>query len=167
MKRARPTADRNVLVVDAPDDRWVDLCDRVLFVGSSTRVGYWMSKMDALVLTSRYEGLPNVLIEAQYMGVRVITTPAGGASECLVDGLTGGVLECAEKPDLDNAVALVRSLAERSDDRSLFAEGGAGRTFLDEHFSIPHMLSQYVSCTYERLPRPSADLIEDESREAA
>lgn len=143
------------------------ISDRVLFVGSSTRVGYWMSKMDALVLTSRYEGLPNVLIEAQYMGVRVITTPAGGASECLVDGLTGGVLECAEKPDLDNAVALVRSLAERSDDRSLFAEGGAGRTFLDEHFSIPHMLSQYVSCTYERLPRPSADLIEDESREAA
>src|SRR5262249_6891959 len=80
------------------------LADRILFTGRSNRVGYWMTKMDVLVLLSRYEGLPNVLIEAQYMGVRVVTTPAGGASECLIDGITGHVLECAEKPDLDGIV---------------------------------------------------------------
>ncbi|HEX2802891.1 MAG TPA: glycosyltransferase [Sphingomicrobium sp.] len=143
------------------------ISDRILFVGASNRVGYWMTRMDALILLSRYEGLPNVLIEAQYMGVRVVTTPAGGAAECLVDGVTGGVLECAEDPDLDNAVALVRGLAEQSADRTIFAEGGVGRTFLDTHFSIPHMLSQYVSCTFDRLPRARMESLDPPSRRAA
>jgi glycosyltransferase involved in cell wall biosynthesis len=127
------------------------ISDRILFVGRSTRVGYWMSKMDVLVLMSRYEGLPNVLIEAQYMGVRAVTTPAGGAAECLIDGTTGYVLECAEKPNLEHAVERVRSLALRSDDRDLFAEGGVGRAFLDSHFSIPRMLEEYVTYTVEHL----------------
>ena len=123
------------------------ISERILFVGRSTRVGYWMSKMDVLVLLSRYEGLPNVLLEAQYMGVRVVTTPAGGAAECLIDGTTGYVLECAEKPDLDRVADRVYSLVLRSGDRELFAEGGAGRAFLDSHFSIPRMLEDYVTCT--------------------
>jgi len=123
------------------------ISERILFVGRSTRVGYWMTKMDTLVLLSRYEGLPNVLIEAQYMGVHVVTTPAGGAAECLINGTTGHVLECAEKPDLDNVVRLTHELAMRGDVHELFGEGGSGRSFLDSHFSIPHMLVQYVTCT--------------------
>ena len=124
---------------------------RILFVGRSQRVGYWMTKMDVLVLLSRYEGLPNVLIEAQYMGVHVVTTPAGGAAECLINGTTGHVLDCAEKPDLENVVRLTHELAARDDKGELFAEGGVGRTFLDSHFSIPHMLAQYVTCTSNAL----------------
>jgi len=124
---------------------------RILFVGRSQRVGYWMSKMDVLVLLSRYEGLPNVLIEAQYMGVHVVTTPAGGAAECLINGTTGHVLDCAEKPDLENVVRLTHELAMRDDQGQLFVEGGVGRTFLDSHFSIPHMLAQYVTCTSNAL----------------
>jgi glycosyltransferase involved in cell wall biosynthesis len=127
------------------------ISDRILFVGRSTRVGYWMSKMDVLVLMSRYEGLPNVLIEAQYMGVRVVTTPAGGAEECLIDGTTGYVLDCAEKPNLENAVERVHAMALRSADRELFAEEGIARTFLDSHFSIPRMLEEFVTSTVEQL----------------
>ena len=123
------------------------IAGRILFVGRSTRVGYWMSKMDTLVLLSRYEGLPNVLIEAQYMGVRVVTTPAGGAAECLIDGTTGHVLECAEKPDLERLVARVRDLVGRSGERELFAAHGVGRAFLDRNFSIRRMLEEYVTCT--------------------
>ena len=117
-----------------------------MFVGRSMHVGYWMSKMDVLVLLSRYEGLPNVLIEAQYVGVRVVTTPAGGASECLIDGTTGHVLECAEKPDLNGIVDRVHELVKQSADRELFDEGGAARHFLDAHFSIPRMLEDFVTC---------------------
>jgi glycosyltransferase involved in cell wall biosynthesis len=143
------------------------ISDRILFVGSSNRVGYWMSKMDVLVLLSRYEGLPNVLIEAQYMGVRVVTTPAGGAAECLIDGVTGHVLECAEKPDLEDIVRSVHDLARRSGDRAVFEGGGVGRTFLDAHFSIPHMLAQYVSCTSQELRAADVPATGRQSREAA
>lgn len=141
--------------------------DRILFVGRSTRVGYWMSKMDALVLMSRYEGLPNVLLEAQYMGVRVVTTPAGGAAECLIDGTTGYVLECAEKPDLERVVERTHSLAVRSGDQELFAEGGVGRTFLDSHFSIPRMLEEYVTRTVERLEALDRDSDSEDERQVA
>jgi glycosyltransferase involved in cell wall biosynthesis len=142
------------------------ISDRILFVGRSTRVGYWMSKMDVLVLMSRYEGLPNVLLEAQYMGVRVVTTPAGGAAECLIDGTTGYVLECAEKPDLEHVVERTHSLALRSADRDLFAEGGVGREFLDNHFSIPRMLEEYVTRTVERLRNFDDDSGEDQRQVA-
>jgi glycosyltransferase involved in cell wall biosynthesis len=138
------------------------ISDRILFTGRSTRVGYWMSKMDVLVLMSRYEGLPNVLIEAQYMGVRVVTTPAGGAAECLIDGTTGYVLDCAEKPNLEFAVERAHGMALRSEDRELFKDGGVGRTFLDSHFSIPRMLEEFVTKTVEQLR--AADL-ESEAEE--
>jgi glycosyltransferase involved in cell wall biosynthesis len=123
------------------------IADRILFTDRSTRVGYWMSRLDVLLLLSRYEGLPNVLIEAQYMGVRVVTTPAGGAAECLLNGTTGYVLECTEQPCLDNLVAQTHELAMRSKDRALFAEDGLGRRFLDENFSVPNMLANFVSCS--------------------
>jgi Vi polysaccharide biosynthesis protein TviE len=123
------------------------ITDRILFVGRSSNVGFWMSKMDVLVLLSRFEGLPNVLIEAQYMGLRVVTTPAGGAAECLIDGVTGHVLGCAEQPDYNEIVENTHKWALRSNEREIFAPGGLARGFLDSHFSIPHMLGQFVSCT--------------------
>jgi glycosyltransferase involved in cell wall biosynthesis len=145
----------------------LDIHRRILFVGRSQRVGYWMTKMDVLVLLSRYEGLPNVLIEAQYMGVHVVTTPAGGAAECLINGTTGHVLDCAEKPDLENVVRLTHELAARNDKGELFVEGGIGRTFLDSHFSIPHMLVQYVTCTSNALGPCYDEASADRSLEAA
>jgi glycosyltransferase involved in cell wall biosynthesis len=129
--------------------------DRILFVGRSTHVGYWMTKMDVLVLLSRYEGLPNVLIEAQYMGVQVVTTPAGGAPECLIDGVSGHVLDCAEKPDYQMMIARVHDLARREHDPQLFEPGGPVRTFLDGNFSIQRMLEQYVACTVRALLPPA------------
>jgi glycosyltransferase involved in cell wall biosynthesis len=125
-----------------------------------------MTKMDTLVLLSRYEGLPNGLIEAQYMGLRVVTTPAGGAAECLIDGVTGHVLECAESPDLNNIVERARDLVLRSADRAIFEKGGEGRVFLDTHFSVPHMLEQFVQCVVHGLePRALGEV--SESRIAA
>jgi len=131
--------------------RELGIADSILFTGRSERVGYWMAQMDVFLLLSRYEGLPNVLIEAQYMGVRVVTTPAGGAAECLLHGTTGFVLECTEKPDLDNIVARTQDLALRVGDRELFAEEGVGRRFLDDNFSIPRMLANFVTCTAQPL----------------
>ena len=141
---------------------------RILFVGRSTRVGFWMARMDVLVLLSRYEGLPNVLIEAQYMGVRVIATPAGGTSECLIDGLTGHVLGCAERPDYQEIIENTYDFAMQSSDSQIFAPGGFGRAFLDSHFSIPQMLAAFVSSAYGGLAPPEALETEQPlSREAA
>src|SRR5690606_23905969 len=95
------------------------------------------------VLLSRFEGLPNVLIEAQYSGVPVVTTPAGGAAECLIEGVTGRVVSRCDKPDLGEVVAAAEHMLETCDPGVLFAPDGAGRKFLDERFSIPGMLKTF------------------------
>lgn len=123
---------------------------RILFTDRSSKVGYWMTKMDILHLLSRYEGLPNVLIEAQYMGLRVVSTPAGGADECIISGKTGYVLSCNEKPDVKELVRYTNELLEMPGQAELFAEGGEGRMFLDKNFSVPKMLADFTTLTVDR-----------------
>ena len=98
--------------------------------------------MNVLVLMSSFEGLPNVLIEAQYLGVPVVSTPAGGASECFIEGVTGHILGSAEKTDLEEACMKVNQLIDRAQDESIF--GPAMRDFLEPNFSIPRMLENFV-----------------------
>lgn len=115
----------------------------VLLVGLSRHVGFWYSKMDVKVLLSLYEGLPNVLIEAQLLGVLTVSTPAGGSGECFIDGVTGHLLSRAENPDLDEACdkisllvdslhsnAEVREMA-KTRARKLFAVNAMRDTFID------------------------------------
>lgn len=70
-----------------------DLDGSVYFTGNVQKVYTCIAVMDIFLLTSRAEGFPNVLIEAQASGVPVVTTDAGGASETLRHGITGWVLE--------------------------------------------------------------------------
>jgi glycosyltransferase involved in cell wall biosynthesis len=60
--------------------------------GHSRQVSALMAMCDAVVLPSRIEGLPNVLIEAQALGRPVFTPAAGGAIETFEDGVSGLVL---------------------------------------------------------------------------
>ena len=63
------------------------------FAGNEKDVYNAMIDMDLLVLMSRAEGLPNVLVEAQFLGVPVVTTRVGGAPETVDHGRSGWVLE--------------------------------------------------------------------------
>lgn len=59
------------------------------FMGIKKDIIYEMKKMDVCFLTSKYEGTPNVLLEAQSVGTPVITTNVGGTSECIVRNYSG------------------------------------------------------------------------------
>jgi glycosyltransferase involved in cell wall biosynthesis len=145
---ARPDA-RFVMVGDGPlraeaeaHAAALGIRDRMLFTGRSVEVGFWLAQMDALVLLSRCEGLPNALIEAQAAGVPVVTTPAGGAPETLQDGVTGHVLSSAEDPDAGEVVARLLDIA---------AAGGRGgamsraaRRLVAERFPLGRMLEEMV-----------------------
>ena len=117
LMRERPEA-RFVLVGDGEIGRVArdfarhrGLADRTLFVGRSRHVGAWLSRMDAFLLTSRFEGTPNVLIEAQLAGLPVVTTPAGAAAETIVPGITGFVLGCGDQIDIAEAVRYLGRIA--------------------------------------------------------
>jgi glycosyltransferase involved in cell wall biosynthesis len=114
--------------------------DRFLFVGRTACVWYWLSKMTAFLLLSEHEGLPNVLIEAQLMGVPVITSPAGGAPETLVPEATGIVT--SEKPTAEEVAAVIADLAAAPE--RLRHMGAAAENWARTAFPVGLMLQRTI-----------------------
>jgi glycosyltransferase involved in cell wall biosynthesis len=69
------------------------LTDRFQFPGQVRNVADYLACLDVFMLTSRVEGLPNSLVEAQLAGVPVISTDVGGARETFVPGVTGRLVD--------------------------------------------------------------------------
>jgi glycosyltransferase involved in cell wall biosynthesis len=66
------------------------LRDRVILTGTlSEELGEQYGLFDVLLLTSHFEGLPNVLLEAQFYGIPVVAPHVGGIPEALSHGETG------------------------------------------------------------------------------
>ncbi|MCK1422384.1 glycosyltransferase [Bradyrhizobium sp. 182] len=71
------------------------LTGALTFTNLQLRPAAAIAAMDLFFLASRIEGFPNVILEAQALGVPVATTSAGGAPEAVLDGKTGQIF----KPD--------------------------------------------------------------------
>jgi glycosyltransferase involved in cell wall biosynthesis len=80
------------------------LAERFILPGATKDVGLIYGALDVLLLTSRYEGTPNVLIEAQAAGVPVVAPDVGGTSEALLDGITGILVGHRRASNLASAV---------------------------------------------------------------
>jgi glycosyltransferase involved in cell wall biosynthesis len=76
------------------------------------------------------DGLPNVLMEAQIMGLPVAATRMAGIPELVIDGETGVLVDPGDAPALAEAlVSLARDPATRA------RLAAAGRTRVRSHFS--------------------------------
>jgi len=65
----------------------------VFFLGGKSNIQEYMANADALVLSSFFEGLPIVVLEAMSIGLPVITTPAGGVRDIISNGINGFISE--------------------------------------------------------------------------
>jgi len=65
------------------------LPDGVQFLGKHANIPTLLPQFDIFVLTSQYEGFPNVILEAMAASLPVITTPVGETVTIIEDGVTG------------------------------------------------------------------------------
>lgn len=86
-----------------------------------------LENADAFVLTSRYEGRPNAVLEAMASGLPVLATRIPGTTELVHDGVNGLLFE------RDDANALAECLLRLERDPALRAKlGAAARDFVLE-----------------------------------
>lgn len=69
-----------------------NLGQQISFAGFQKNPFSFLSQSDALVLSSRYEGFPNVVLEALACGTPVIATPALGGVKEILDKIEGCVI---------------------------------------------------------------------------
>ena len=95
-------------------------------------------KSGLLVLSSRTEALPNVVLEAMAAGLPVAATAVGGVPELVTPARTGWLAEPSDPPAL--AAALRRLLANPEQCRDF---GREGRRRVVRDFSLDAMVSRY------------------------
>ena len=103
-----------------------------------------MQAADASVMSSRWEGLPMVLLEAGASSLPIVTTDVGGSRDAVVDGVSGFVTPVADPGAVGRAMSRVMELG--AEDRQ--SMGAAGRAHVCREFDI-----EAVVDTWEALYR--------------
>lgn len=147
---------RLMIVGDGPDRaglqaraRELDVDARVAFLGLRDDVHALLRVADGLVLPSRTEALPTVVLEAMATGLPVVATDVGGVPE-MVEPEKSGLLVAPENAAQLSA-AMQRVLGDENLRRKL---GDRGRAIVQERFRIETMCEQRMSYFEELLARP-------------
>lgn len=116
----------------------LQLDGRVIFPGTVTGLQALMREADAFVLSSRYEGLPNVLLEALACGVPIVATDCPGGSRELLQGGEFGLLVPSEDP-----TALAGALRSVATDVSLRTRLSARAPLAIERYSLDQVVARW------------------------
>lgn len=81
----------------------LNLNEKVKLVGNIRNIEDYYNSASIFVLTSRYEGFPNALIEAMYFGLPCISTDCpSGPSEIIKSGTNGYLIPVESQLELEN-----------------------------------------------------------------
>ena len=112
---------RNVLEQDAQAR---GIAARVRFLGAvpQTALIEYYNAADALVLTSRREGMPNVVLEALACGTPVVATRVGGVPEVVADEVAGRLVDEATAGAVAEGVRALLAKPPRREDTRRYAQ---------------------------------------------
>jgi glycosyltransferase involved in cell wall biosynthesis len=114
--------------------------ERVVLLGLRSDVPALMSIASLLLLTSTHEGMPNVVMEAQVLGLPVVATRTGGTPDIVADGVTGYVRVVGDVPQLAEAcIAILRDSSLRTQMQT------ACRIQMGKLFSKQVMVDRYIA----------------------
>jgi len=110
-----------------------------------------LARSTALVMPSRYEGLPLVALEAAWSARPVVAMAGPGLGEAVVDGTTGLLVPPGDVPGLARSMAVLLASRERAT-----TMGRAARSRMEEHWSIGATVDAYEAIYRAALAESSA-----------
>lgn len=122
------------------------LADSVVFLGIRQDIPRLMTSADGYVMSSRWEGLPIVLLEACAARLPIVATAVGGNAEVVLDGKNGYVVPPMEEALL--AAAMERLMTEPVEKRREL--GQCGREHVEAHYAMSRVAERWVAL-YEQL----------------
>lgn len=141
---AGPGCERLQLLIVGPGDTSaleaqagrLGVAARVRFLGARRDVPSILAALDFLLLASRWEGLPYVVLEAMASGLPVVSTPVDGALDLIIDEETGLL---AREISADALHAVTRRMLELGEaERS--GLGAAGRLRMLAGYTVEQMV---------------------------
>jgi len=129
----------------------LQLEEHVDFLGLSRNMKSIYDEADIFVLTSDFEGTPNVILESMASGVPVVSTDVGDVSALIEDGVSGFIVNSECEEDL---LIRVQQLIQDSHKRQVFAANA--RRHIERAFSLTR-LSVYLDSLYTTAEQSPGD----------
>jgi len=136
----------------------LDLRDEVCLVGHVSRphLNAYYARADLVVLTSRSEGIPLVLMEAMALGKTVLAPAITGIPELVLDGKNGFLYRPGSLEDFVARVELVQHTRS-----ALGPLGRAARQHVLQHFNRENNLAAFCNLLLQQITpvhiRPTAE----------
>lgn len=135
-----------LLIVGSGDDygslcsltKELNLTDTIEFLPATKNVSRYFLDASIYVMSSRFEGLPLVLIEAKAHGLPIVSFDCNcGPSDIIRDGVDGILVE------RENTSQLAKGLVDLMGDKD--KRGSLGdKAFLDDRFEVPKVVERWV-----------------------
>jgi glycosyltransferase involved in cell wall biosynthesis len=124
------------------------IADRVHFAGWQANVPAIVAACDLVVLPSRWEGMPNAILEAMAAGKPVVATQTEGVSELLGNSATHQLVTANDLEQMPCAIVEILNNPNLASDL-----GQRNQARANEEFNLDKMVQRYVAL-YESLVRP-------------
>jgi glycosyltransferase involved in cell wall biosynthesis len=121
------------------------IADQVRFIGHCGSIPALLAASDVCVLSSKSEGFSNSILEYMAAGRPVVATNVGGASEAVLHGVNGYIVNVGDNVKMAERITSLLLSPEQS--RKM---GEIGRGFVTERFSSEVQLA-VVEAIYDRL----------------
>jgi glycosyltransferase involved in cell wall biosynthesis len=121
----------------------------VIFAGVRSDVLHVMRAADAYVMSSAWEGMPMVLLEASMSGLPIVATEVGGNREVVLQGQSGYLVPARD----DGALATAMLRLSRLPEPERRAMGERAAEHIRAHYSLRRVADQWEAIYREVLDR--------------
>jgi glycosyltransferase involved in cell wall biosynthesis len=120
------------------------MAERIVFTGFQSNPYKWMARATLFLFSSKYEGLPTVLIEALSLGCSIIATECPtGVREIMMAGAAGRLVPVGDAAAMNTSIALLRDDVAQ---QAAFRDAAKG---ILEQFDIRYMMAEFERIVVE------------------